>query len=84
MSRFFLNFSPFPGFSRSYLNDGNSLSSPTPKPEIRTRRRPGSNAPQSRPLSVLTYYFPTRSSFTTHSQCPPIGNISTGRTRVAR
>ena len=58
MSRFFLNFSPFPGFSRSYLNDGNSLSSPTPKPEIRTRRRPGSNAPQSRPLSVLTYYFP--------------------------
>ena len=28
MSRFFLNFSPFPGFSRSYLNDGNSLSSP--------------------------------------------------------
>ncbi len=84
MSRIFLNFSLFPGFSGSYPNDGNSLSSPTPKPEIRTRRRPGSNAPQSRPLSVLTYYFPTRSSFTTHSQCPPIGNISTGRTRIAR
>ena len=69
MSRIFFNFSLFPGFSGSYLNDGNSLSSPTPKPEIRTRRRPGSNAPQSRPLSVLTYYFPTRSSNTTHSQC---------------
>ena len=28
MSRFFLNFSPFPGFSRSCMNNGNSLSSP--------------------------------------------------------